>query len=110
MVELKNIKTEISFVIWISDSDLIPKNQETALEKREMEVTRKKTTLAITEKMELAVLRVLKKSVEWIVGQLPEGNYIRHLLERALRGEDLSRQRRLKEAVPEKVRSYCVER
>lgn len=29
MVELKNIKTEISFVIWISDSDLIPKNQET---------------------------------------------------------------------------------
>ena len=85
-------------------------HRETALEKREMEVTRKKTTLAITEKMELAVLRVLKKSVEWIVGQLPEGNYIRHLLERALRGEDLSRQRRLKEAVTEKVRSYCVER
>ena len=51
----------------------------------------KKRRLPIKEQIELTKLRILEKSVKWIISKLPEDNLIRHWLEMALAGEELEK-------------------
>ncbi len=60
------------------------------LDRRAAEIE-KKNRLPLKEKLELGLLRVLKRSVEWLVKQSYVPDIVRKMLKRALSGEDLSR-------------------
>ena len=66
------------------------KAREQAVERREQDVE-KKRRLPIKEQIELTKLRILEKSVKWIISKLPEDNLICHWLKRALEGEELEK-------------------
>lgn len=72
------------------------KKMTDSLDKREQELNARekaleeKSRITIPEKIELFTLRTLKKSVEWICDRLPQNNFIRYLLEKALGGSDLT--------------------
>ncbi len=68
------------------------KKREAALDKREADIENKRR-LPIKERMELAVLNVLKDSIVWLSKQEFVPVSIRRLLQRALGGEDLSKTR-----------------
>ena len=62
--------------------------RESALNRREADIE-KKRKLPMKEQMELAVLRKLRESVEWLANHPMIPQTIRRLLERALGGEEL---------------------
>ena len=61
-----------------------------ALARREAELERKHK-LPMKERMELLKLRVLEKSVRWILSQISDGNPLHRWLEKALDGQDLTK-------------------
>lgn len=65
-----------------------------ALDQREAEME-KKSRLPLKERLELGPLRLLKKSVEWLVKQPFVPDIVRKLLDKALNGEDLSQNKGL---------------
>ena len=64
--------------------------KEQALARCEAELERKHK-LPMKERMELLKLRVLEKSVRWILSQISDGNPLHRWLEKALDGQDLTK-------------------
>ena len=64
--------------------------KEQALARREAELERKHK-LPMKERMELLKLRVLEKSVRWILSQISDDNPLHRWLEKALDGQDLTK-------------------
>ena len=83
--------------------------RSTELDQRE-DAIEKSRRLPWREKEELAVLRKLKASVEWLVNQLPDTSRIKGLLKRTLDGEDLTKQPGLDASERQMKRKYQIAR
>ena len=90
--------------------------KEKALDARSTELDQRKDAIEKSrrlpwrEKEELAVLRMLKASVEWLVNQLPDTSRIKGLLKRTLDGEDLTKQPGLDASERQMKRKYQIAR
>ena len=78
-----------------------------ALDQREAEIE-KKSRLPLKERLELGPLRLLKKSVEWLVKQPFVPDIVRKLLDKALNGEDLSQNKGLEFLERQRIKEIAL--
>ena len=100
--ELKTKYEERNKSLSRKERKLIERSKE--LDQREQEFDKRKR-LPIKEQLELAALRPLKKSIEWLSEQSFVPQTIRNLLHRALKGEDLTKIQSLDRPFIPRVRS-----
>jgi len=83
-----------TYIVALNEKENELDRRSAALDQREAEIE-KKSRLPLKERLELGPLRLLKKSVEWLVKQPFVPDIVRKLLDKALNGEDLSQNKGL---------------
>lgn len=83
-----------TYIVALNEKENELDRRSVALDQREAEIE-KKSRLPLKERLELGPLRLLKKSVEWLVKQPFVPDIVRKLLDKALNGEDLSQNKGL---------------
>jgi len=96
-----------TYIVALNEKENELDRRSAALDQREAEIE-KKSRLPLKERLELGPLRLLKKSVEWLVKQPFVPDIVRKLLDKALNGEDLSQNKGLEFLERQRIKEIAL--